>query len=288
MNDIDYASPKSIAEATALLSDKGDRAKVLAGGTDLIVQVREYRRDIDVVVDVKRIPELMELSFDPKSGLLIGAATPCCRIYEHKEIAKAYPGLIDAASLVGGIQIQSRASLGGNLCNASPAGDTIPALIALQTTCVVAGPKGTREVAAEDFCVGPGRNCLQRGEMLVTLKMPAPKPHSGAAYLRFIPRNEMDIAVVGVGVAVQFDEGKCVAARISLAAVAPRPLLVTNAAAALIGTAATEADIEKAASLAQAAATPISDMRGDAEYRKHLVSVLVKRALTAALDRARA
>src|SRR6266404_6614727 len=177
MKDIDYAAPKTLAEATALLDANGDRAKVLAGGTDLIVQVREYRRDIDVMVDVKRIPELMELAFDPKSGLRIGAATPCCRIYEHAAIAKAYPGLIDAASLVGGIQIQSRASLGGNLCNASPAGDSIPALIALNTTCVIAGPKGTREVAVEDFCVAPVKTCLQRGEMLITLKMPVPKPH---------------------------------------------------------------------------------------------------------------
>ncbi len=289
MNDIDYAAPKTLAEATALLGEKGDRAKVLAGGTDLIVQVREYRRDIDLMVDIKRIPELTELTFDPKAGLRIGAATPCCRIYEHAAIAKAYPGLIDAASLVGGIQIQSRASLGGNLCNASPAGDAIPALIALQTTCEIAGPKGTREVEAEQFCVAPGKNCLERGEMLVTLKMPAPKPNSGAAYLRFIPRNEMDIAVVGAGVWVELDASKCkcVAARIALAAVAPKPLLVMNAAAALVGSDLTDADLDNAAALAQAAATPISDMRGDAEYRKHLVAVLVKRALTTAIARAR-
>lgn len=289
MNDIDYAAPKSLAEATALLDAKGDRAKVLAGGTDLIVQAREYRRDFDVMVDVKRIPELMELSLDPKSGLRIGAATPCCRIYEHAAIAKAYPGLIDAASLVGGIQIQSRASLGGNLCNASPAGDTIPALIALRTTCVIAGPKGTREIPVEEFCVAPGKNCLQRGEMLVTLKMPAPKPNSGAAYLRFIPRNEMDIAVVGAGVAVELDaaKSKCVAARIALAAVAPKPLLVESAAAALVGGTLTDGHIEAAAKAAQAAATPISDMRGDADYRKHLVAVLVRRALAIALERAR-
>lgn len=289
MKDIDYASPKTVAEATALLDGKGDRAKVLAGGTDLIVQVREYRRDVDVVVDVKRIPELTELSFDPKAGLRIGAATPCYRIYEDKPIAKAYPGLIDAAFLIGGIQIQSRASLGGNLCNASPAADSIPALIALQATCVIAGPKGTREIPVEQFCVSPGKNCLQRGEMLVTLKLPPPKPNTGAAYLRFIPRNEMDIAVVGAGVAVELDaaKAKCLAARIALAAVAPTPLLVPNAAAALVDSALTDSHIDNAASLAQAAATPINDMRADAEYRKHLVGVLVKRALKTALDRAR-
>jgi CO/xanthine dehydrogenase FAD-binding subunit len=289
MKDIDYAAPKSLAEATALLDAKGDRAKVLAGGTDLIVQVREYRRDIDVMVDVKRIPELMELTFDAKAGLRLGAATPCYRVYENAAIAKAYPGLIDAASLVGGIQIQSRASLGGNLCNASPAADSIPALIALNTACVIAGPKGTREVAVEDFCVSPGKNCLQRGEMLITLKLPAPKPNAGAAYLRFIPRNEMDIAVVGAGVSVELDAGKskCLAARIALAAVAPKPLLVPAAGADLVGSTLTDADIDKAAKAAQAAATPISDMRGDADYRKHLVAVLVKRALAIAIERAK-
>ena len=289
MKDIDYAAPKSIADAVALLNAKGDRARVLAGGTDLIVQAREYRRDFDVMVDVKRIPEMMSISFDAKTGLRIGAATPCCLIYEHPWVIKEYPGLIDAASLIGGIQIQSRASLGGNLCNASPAGDTIPALIALETVCVVTGPSGTREIPVEQFCVSPGKSVLGKGELLVELKLPPPKPHSGAAYLRFIPRNEMDIAVVGVGVAVQLDASKtkCVSARIALGAVAPTPLLVGPAAAALMDGALTPGHIDKAAALAQAAAKPISDMRGDADYRKHLVGVLVKRALAIALDRAR-
>lgn len=289
MKDIEYAAPKSVNEAIALLQERGDRARVLAGGTDLIVQVREYRRDIDCMVDIKRIPEVMELSFDPKAGLTIGAAVPCYQIYENPDISRAYPGLVDSAFLVGGIQIQSRASLGGNLCNASPAGDTIPALIALETTCVIAGPKGRREVPAEKICVAPGRNSLERGEFLVSLKIPAPKPNSGAAYLRFIPRNEMDIAVVGVGVSVQLDasKSKVTSARISLGAVAPTPLLVTEAGQALVDGAINDGLIEKAAQAAQAAAKPISDMRGDADYRKHLVGVLVKRALNIALQRAR-
>lgn len=289
MKDIDYAAPKTIAEAVKLFHDRGDKARALAGGTDLIVQLREHRRDLDLLVDIKHIPELIELSFDPKMGLRIGAATPCYRIYEDQAIAKAYPGLIDAASLVGGIQIQSRASLGGNLCNASPAGDTIPALIALETSCVVAGPSGQREVPVEKFCTAPGKTVMARGEFLVALKIPAPKPRSGAAYLRFIPRNEMDIAVVGVGVSLQLDEKKtnCTAARIALAAVAPTPLLVLDAATALVGQVMADAAIDKAASLAQNAAKPISDMRGDAEYRKHLVGVLVKRALHSALQRAK-
>lgn len=289
MKEIDYASPKSIAEACALLQDRGDKARCLAGGTDIIVQVREHRRDVDVLVDIKRIPEVNALSYDTKKGLQIGAAVPCYRIYENQEIARVYPGLIDAVSLIGGIQIQSRASLGGNLCNSSPAGDTIPALIALEAVCAIAGPKGTREVAVEKFCTGPGKNVLERGEFLVSFRLPPPKPRSGAAYLRFIPRNEMDIAVAGAGVAVTLDEkkAKCVSARIALAAVAPTPLLVESAGAALVGSDLGEGAIAKAASLAQAAAKPITDMRGEAEYRKHLVGVLVKRALGIAVSRSR-
>ncbi|MFO0969181.1 MAG: FAD binding domain-containing protein, partial [Gemmataceae bacterium] len=256
--------------------------------TDLIVQVREHRRDIDVMVDIKRIPEVNELSFDPAKGLTIGAALPCYRIYEDATVNRHYPGLIDAASLIGGIQIQSRASLGGNLCNASPAGDSIPALIALEGVCDIAGPSGMRQVPVESFCTAPGRTVLSRGELLVRLRFPAPKPRSGAAYLRFIPRNEMDIAVVGAGVSLTLDESKkkCTAARIALAAVAPTPLLVSDAAKALIDGEITDGLIAKTATLAQTAARPISDMRGDAEYRKHLVGVLVKRALKIALERA--
>lgn len=290
LKDIDYAAPKTVAEAVAILSDQGERARCLAGGTDIVVQVREgKRRDVDVLVDIKQIPELNELAFDPKMGLRIGAAVPCYRIYEHHQISKAYPGLIDAVALVGGIQIQSRASLGGNLCNSSPAADTIPALIALETTCVIAGPRGTRDVSVENFCTGPGKNVLARGEFLVTLKLPPPKKRSGAAYLRFIPRNEMDIAVAGAGVSVQLDDQgqRCTAARISLAAVAPTPLLVPEAGAALVDGTLNDSLIEKAATLAQAAARPISDMRGDADYRRHLVGVLVKRALQTAITRAR-
>jgi carbon-monoxide dehydrogenase medium subunit len=289
MKDIDYAAPKTVSDACALLHERGDKARCLAGGTDIIVQVREHRRDIDVLVDIKRIPEVNQLAFDAKKGLTIGAAVPCYRIYENQNVAQAYPGLIDAVSLVGGIQIQSRASLGGNLCNSSPAGDTIPALIALEAVCVIAGPKGSREVPVENFCTGPGKNVLQHGEFLVSLLLPAPKPHSGAAYLRFIPRNEMDIAVVGAGVAVTLDgkKTKCTGARIALAAVAPTPLLVAEAGAALLGTDLGETDIAKAASLAKAAAKPISDMRGEADYRRHLVGILVKRALHTAIERAR-
>jgi CO/xanthine dehydrogenase FAD-binding subunit len=287
VKEIDYAAPRTIAEAARLLADHGDRARPLAGGTDLIVQVREGRRDLDLLVDIKNIPELNELVFDERTGLRIGAAVPCSRIYESQE-ARPYAALMDAVSLVGGVQIQNRASLGGNLCNASPAADTIPALIAHEAICVIAGPEGKRELPVEKFCTGPGRTVLTRGEMLVSLRLPVPRRLSGAAYLRFIPRNEMDIAVVGVGASVVLDAKKerCIAARVGLAAVAPTPLCVPEAGAALVDGALSDAQLERAAALAQAAARPISDMRGDAEYRRHLVGVLTKRALWQAIARA--
>jgi carbon-monoxide dehydrogenase medium subunit len=289
MRDIEYAAPKTVAEAVALLNDKGERARMLAGGTDIIVQLREYRREADVLVDVKHIPEVNDLRYQPGKGLTIGAGVPCYRIYEDREIAAAFPGLIDAVSLIGGIQIQSRASVGGNLCNSSPAADTVPALIAHKTVCTIAGPKGTREVAVENFCTGPGRNVLGRGELLVKMFVPAPPRRFGAAYLRFIPRNEMDIAVVGAGVSVTVDESKqrCTESRIALGAVAPTPLLVADAGAALVDGELNDTLIDKASALAQAAARPISDMRGEAEYRKHLTGVLTRRALKIALERAR-
>ncbi len=289
MSAFDYAVPRSLAEAVALLVEKGDRARVLAGGTDILVQVREGRRHVDLLVDIKDIPEVNELAFDAGRGLTLGAAVPCAVICEHREIARAYPGLIDGVSLVGGVQIQSRACVGGNLCNASPAADTIPALIAHEGVAVIAGPEGRREVPVEKFCTAPGRTALARGELLVSLRMPAPKPRSAGRYLRFIPRNEMDIAVVGAGVTVALDESRqrCVAARVALAAVAPTPLLVPDAGAALVDGPLTDALIDKAAALAQAASRPISDMRGDADYRRHLVGVLTRRALHGAIQRAK-
>src|SRR5438105_1089894 len=289
MKEFDYAAPRTVAEAVALLAEKGDRARVLAGGTDIIVQVREGRREVDVLVDVKAIREANELSYDARRGLRLGAAVPCYRIYEHKEIARIYPGLTDAVSLVGGIQIQSRASVGGNLCNASPAADTIPPLIAYEAVCVVAGPNGTREVPVEKFCVAPGKTVLAKGEFLLSLHMLSPRPRSGAHYQRFIPRNEMDIAVVGVGASVTLDESRqrCLAARGALAAVAPTPLLVSEAGDALVDEPLSDKQIDRAAKVAQAAARPISDMRGDADYRRHLVGVLTKRVLQGAIARAK-
>jgi CO/xanthine dehydrogenase FAD-binding subunit len=285
----DYEAARSVDEAVSLLARQGDQARVLAGGTDIIVQVREGRRKVAMLVDVKGIPEVNELTYEPTQGLTIGAAVPCYRIYERQDIAAAYPGLIDAVALVGGIQIQGRATVGGNLCNASPAADTSPALIVHNAMCVIAGPNGRRELPAEQFCTGPGRTALQTGEFLVSLHMPPPQPHSGAHYLRFIPRNEMDIAVVGAGASVVLDREHTsfVAARVALGAVAPTPLLVETAAAALIGKPVTDDSIQQAAEVAQAAARPIDDMRGTAQYRRHLVGVLTRRALRGAIQRAK-
>ena len=289
MHAFDYATPESVADAVVMLGDHGKNACVLAGGTDLIVQLRENRRRTDLVVDVKKIAELNALSYDAATGLTIGAAVPCYRIYGDAEIAAAYPGLMDAARLVGGTGIQGRASLGGNLCNASPAGDTIPPMIVLGGEAEIAGPNGTRKVAVEDFCTAPGRTVLEDGEFLVSLHFPAPAPNSGAFYRRFIPRNEMDIAVVGVGASVVLsgDRSSFVSARIAVGAVAPTPLFVRAAGDALAGRPVSDETIQRAADIARDAARPISDMRGTAEYRKHLTSVLTRRVVQGAVQRAK-
>jgi CO/xanthine dehydrogenase FAD-binding subunit len=287
---IDFARPATLNEAIGLLADNGGKARILAGGTDLIVQLRAMPGRInnpDLIVDGKSISELNELSYSPESGLTLGAAVPCYKIYQNSEVAKAYPGLIDAASLIGGIQIQGRASIGGNLCNAAPSADAIPALIAHSVTCKIVGPNGTREVAVEDFCTGPSKTVLEPNEILVSLHFPPPPPGFGARYIRFIPRNEMDIAVVGAGVSVVLDNGSVKSARVALAAVAPTPLLVKEAGAALVGKPASDSTVSEAGELAKAAAKPINDMRGTIEYRKHLCDVLTRRALDAAITRAK-
>jgi carbon-monoxide dehydrogenase medium subunit len=288
----DYVRAQSTEQAVALLAEAGDSARVLAGGTDLLAQMKEGRRKVALVVDIKFIPELNELCYDPAEGLWLGAAVPCYRIYSNPAVAHAYPGLVDAASLIGGVQVQGRASLGGNLCNASPAADSIPALIVHSAVARIAGPAGRREVPVEAFCTGPGRTVLGPGELLVALHLPPPSPGFGAAYLRFIPRNEMDIAVTGAGASVQLDgRGETiVAARVALGAVAPTPLYVEEASAALVGRPAKEAEaaITEAAEIARAAAQPIGDMRGTVAQRKHLSAVLTRRALRIALERGQA
>jgi carbon-monoxide dehydrogenase medium subunit len=290
LKDFEYAAPTAIEAAVGLLEKHGPRAKVLAGGTDIIVQLREGMREADVVVDVKKIGELTSVSFSRESGLTLGAAVPCYQVYENAEIVAAYPGLCDAAHIIGGWQIQSRASIGGNLCNSSPAADSVPALIAYDAVAVIAGPKGRREVPVAQFCTGPGKNVLQPGELLVALKLPPQPAKSGAAYQRFIPRNEMDIAVVGAGSWVQLDgSGDTIQkARIALGAIAPTPVVATAAGEWLAGKPANEGSFAHAGELARQVARPINDMRGTIEYRTHLAGVLTKRTLAIAVERARA
>ena len=289
MKAIDYVATKTLDRAIELLAEKGPQAKVLAGGSDLLVQMRGGRWNADLLVDVKAVPELNQLSYDPQRGLELGAGVPCYRIYQHEVVASAYPGLIDAAAMIGGIQIQGRASVGGNLCNAAPSADAIPPLIVLGAVCNIAGPQGTRQVPVEDFCTAPGRNVLQPGELLVSLHLPPPASRSGASYLRFIPRNEMDIAVAGVASSVVLDQAgqSFTAARIALASVAPTPVFVREASESLEGKPVSEQVIEEAAQAAMAAARPISDMRGTVQQRVHLVGVLARRTLRNAIQRAR-
>jgi xanthine dehydrogenase FAD-binding subunit len=289
LKDFEYAAASTVDEAVSLLAARGPKAKILAGGTDILVQLREGMREADLVLDVKKIPELTQHSFSPMTGLKLGAGTPCYKIYGDEQIAKAYPALADSARIIGGWQIQSRASIGGNLCNSSPAADSIPSLIALDAVCQIAGPSGRRSVPVAEFCTAPGKNVLGRGEFLISLDFAPPAAHGGSRYLRFIPRNEMDIAVVGVGAWLRLNaKGDTIeVARIGLAAVAPTPLLATEAGDWLAGKPATQETFAEAGKLARKLAKPISDMRGPAEYRIHLVGVMTERALAGAVERAR-
>ena len=287
MHPFAYVAPKTVKEAVSTLNKHGEKARPIAGGTDVLVQARGGRFELDAIVDIKGIPELTTISHTAK-GLTFGAAVPCYKLYTNEKISAEYPGIIDAASLIGGIQIQSRAGLGGNLCNASPSADGICPLIVHSTIAHIAGPRGERSLPAEEFCVGPGRNALKNGEFLVRLEIPKPVKGFGAAYERFIPRNEMDIAVVGVAASVVLDSSgkKFKSGRIALAAVGPTPIFAKDASDHLAGKPVNEDTINAAAALAREAAKPIADMRGTVEQRKHLVEVLTRRMLHKAVQRA--
>jgi len=289
MQEFEYVAPTSLEDAVKLMAEKGPKAKALAGGTDILIQLRGGRYQIDRLVDVKNIPDLNEFSCSETGGLTIGAAVQCYRVYEDEDVQRLYPAMIDSSSLIGGIQVQGRATVGGNLCNAAPSGDNIPSLIVQGAQCLVAGPNGQRTIAVEDFCTGPGRNQLQEGELLVSMHIPPAKANFGAAFLRFIPRNEMDIAIANSAVSVQLDDSKSriVEARIAIGSVAPTPVFARESSALLVGKEANEASIEEAGEATKASATPINDMRGTVEQRVHLVGVLTKRALRIAISRAK-
>jgi carbon-monoxide dehydrogenase medium subunit len=289
MGDYAYAAPTSLEEALSVLESQandGQRTQILAGGTDVLVQMRSVDKEPRTLVDIKYIAETNELSIGADE-IFIGAAIPSAALNENDELKGLLPGLIEAADLIGSTQIQGRATIGGNLCNSSPAGDTIPALVVVSAVCVIASPGGSREVAVGDFVTGVGQNCLGSNEILLGLKIPRPGNNSADAYLRFIPRTEMDIAVAGAGVALTLDDGgTCTSARVAIGAVAPTVLLVEAASAALVGTKVDDDALNAAAAACSGAASPITDKRGTVEYRKKVVGVLCKRAGGIARDRA--
>tara|TARA_Y100000385_G_scaffold286357_1_gene348200 strand:+ start:79 stop:954 length:876 start_codon:yes stop_codon:yes gene_type:complete len=280
----EFVAPKSLPEAQGIFANDSS-ASWLAGGTDLLVGIRLGMRDPSRIIDLKQIPELMALDVSGDS-ILIGAAASAYDILHNSEIGSLCPGLADALDLIGSTQIQGRCSAGGNLCNASPAADSIPALIANGAVCRILGSSGERLLPVEDFIVGPGKNALKSDELLVQLVLPKPMPATSDAYLRLTPRTEMDIAVAGTGVSITLDTaGICTAARVAIGAVAPTPLLVEAAGQTLVGSKLEDDAIDSAVTAVRAAASPISDKRGSAQYRTHVVGVLVKRAIQRAQAR---
>jgi CO/xanthine dehydrogenase FAD-binding subunit len=281
-----YTAPTSVEEAVRALAGASGTAKVLSGGTDLLVQLRSGRLTADLIVDTKKIPGISGIR-EEGGGFVIGAATPGAMIGEHEGLGAAWPGVVEAANLIGSTQIQGRASLAGNLCNASPAADSVPALIAARATCVVAGSNGRREVPVEAIATGPGRTSLAPDEFIVEFRLPKRPPRSADAYLRFIPRTEMDIAVVGAGVNLTLDaSGACTDAHLVLGAVAPTAVIVAEAAKALIGRKLDETALAALDKAARAACKPIDDKRGTIAYRVKVAGVLARRAATIAYKRA--
>ena len=282
-----YTTPKTIDAAVADLAAAAGAARVLAGGTDLLVQLRAGMLSPAVVVDIKGIAGTRTITREG-DGFRVGAAVSGAELGEHPELKRAWPGVVEAVELIGSTQIQGRASMGGNLCNASPAADSVPAMIAADAVCRVAGPNGVREVPVDQICSGPGKTTFAPGEFLVSIFLPPRPKHAGDAYLRFIPRTEMDIAVVGVGVNLTLDgSGKCTSARVALGAVTAKALLVPEAGAALVGSKLDDAALAKMAAAARAACKPINDKRGTIEYRTQVAGVLAERAARIALARAK-
>lgn len=282
---LQYAAPTTIEEAVALFG-RSPSAKALAGGTDLLVQLRSGRAKPALIVDTKKIPGMIGIREDA-GGFVIGAATPAADVAAHRGLQRYWPGLVEAFDLIGSTQIQSRASLAGNLCNASPAADGVPALFAAGAIAIVVGPKGKREVPVTEIPTGPGRTSLGSGELILEFHLPVRLPRSSDAYLRFTPRTEMDIAVVGCAINVTLDEhGTCTAARVALGAVAPTAILVPQAAETLIGHELDEPVLENLDAAAQAACAPIDDKRGTIAFRTKVAGVLARRVANIAFTRA--
>jgi carbon-monoxide dehydrogenase medium subunit len=284
MSEIQYHAAKTVKEAVKFMLAAKGKGRILAGGTDLLVQMKSGVVAPGVIVDVKKIPEMTTI-VEKKGSFTIGAAAPAAVIGEHKKLKKTWPGVVEAVNLIGSTQVQGRASAGGNLCNASPAADSVPALVAAGCIVTVQGPKGKRNVPVEKFNAGPGKTTLKPGEIAVSLTLPARPKNSSDAYLRLIPRTEMDIAVVGCGVSLTMKGDTCVAARVSLGAVAPTVLLVDKAGKALAGSKLDDKALDAAAAACSAACKPIDDKRGTIHYRTKIAGVLLKRAAMIARDR---
>lgn len=281
-----YIAPTTVDEAVNALAGHTGDCRILAGGTDLLVRMRSDMADPDAVVDLKRIDALRQITAHD-GGWSIGAAVSGAEMKEHAKLSADWPGVVEATDLIGSTQIQGRCTMAGNLCNASPAADSVPAMVAAGAVARVAGPNGTRDVPVEDIPTGPGKTSLAKGELIEAILLPARPARSSDAYLRFIPRTEMDIAVVGCAVSLTLDaEGTCTDARVSLGAVAPTVLLVAEAANALIGTKVDDAALDALAAACSAAAKPIDDKRGTVDFRVHVAGVLAKRAAVIAKKRA--
>jgi len=286
MPNLSFSAPTTVDEAVRALASAQGLAKPLSGGTDLLVQMRTGRMRPEVIVDLKRIPELIGIR-EESDRFVIGASTPGTIVYENEALTKAWPGIVEGLDLIGSEQIQGRASLAGNLCNASPAADSVPALIAARATAVIAGPDGRREAPVEAIVTGPGQTSLKKGEFVVAFHIPKPKPHQSDAYLRFIPRTEMDIAVVGCAVNVTLDgSGVCTDARVVLGAVAPTQVICEASAKALVGHRLDEPTLAALDAAAGGACNPITDKRGTIEYRIKVAGVLARRAAAIAFERA--
>ncbi|WP_303980819.1 xanthine dehydrogenase family protein subunit M [Dongia mobilis] len=281
-----YERPTTLKAAAQMLAKEKGQAFILAGGTDLLVRLRTGFIEPDLIVDIKGINGSKAIQ-KTATGFKIGAAVSGAELGEHAALKKAWPGVVEAANLIGSKQVQGRCTMSGNLCNASPAADSVPALVAAAAKAVIVGPKGKRTVAVEEIPVGPGKTSLKKGEIIESIVLPKRPPKSGDAYLRFIPRTEMDIAVVGVGVNVTLDgKGIVTKARVALGAVAPTVRLVPAAAKALIGTKMDKAALDAMAAACSAACSPIDDKRGTRDFRIKVAGVLARRAALIARKRA--
>jgi len=288
MRRFDLATPNSLDECLKLLAERGPETKLVAGGTDLLVQMKNGLLKPARVIDLSGIADLRVLAPDDGRGLRVGAAVTARRLELDAAVRARYAALGESGALVGSVQVRNLATVGGNICNAAPSADMAPPLVALEAEAIIAGPSGRRRVPVASFFTGVRRTVLGPDELLLEFAVPAPGPRSGGSYLRHTPRRELDIAVVGVASQVTLTDGVCAKARIALAAVAPTPVRAAAAEQSLEGQRLTPERIEQAAALAVEAARPISDQRGSAEYRRHLVRVLTRRTLTTALARASA